>query len=238
MTKLSIVWFSYRPHFEFLVESVRCAASTFPEATLHVVSDSTNPFTGDQVTELETMGVRVKQSSTARNGNLNGCDWALTQMQYLADVPGECVVKVDSDTLLLGREWLDPLLSGAVDAVGFQSSGPRRRAWYGAVYALRVSLLPALAAEVGEYYQFPLGPEDIMIGMASKRLCGSRWLVRGANRNDNQGGSSLSFFIIGQSGVEQVRGAEAVCFHVHRDRKRVSALMREVRRDKHGSNQG
>lgn len=113
----------------------------------------------DPVPEVE--GALIHRTTFPRRGNLNGKDCVrgvLATLDRFAD-EDDYVLKVDSDTLVLGLDWL----KGRTEpAVGLQH--PEMRFFFGAAYALRADRLPEYRAAAMLLPESRTLSEDVEIG--------------------------------------------------------------------------
>lgn len=82
-------------------------------------------------------GVKPLITQFERGGNLNGLGCVtgiVATIGGLAGLSGQPVVKIDSDTILCGRDWLRPVEDGQLDFIGFEGMFPMTAS--GLCYAL------------------------------------------------------------------------------------------------------
>ena len=137
--------FTYPPDYVAAAIAARQAARTGVEPVLCI--DSRDP-------ELAVDGVRVLRTDFPRVGNLNGgaCVRGILETM-LAEADGERILKLDSDTMLFGLDWL----KGRGEAVVGRSSPDR--ALYGFCYSIRRDALAAMLREASTIHD-PFCAED------------------------------------------------------------------------------
>lgn len=161
---IKVVIFSYAGDALEVVECVRGARLALPEAVVTVVDDAHHALPEASKRALVAYGARYRQSVWRRNGNLRGGDCIrgmLSEMSIgLAD--DDVVVKLDSDTVLLGADWVRdvPVLRGAGYVAPCHSSG---RALYGCCYALSGRAEKAAQRALSGAEIADLAPEDLTI---------------------------------------------------------------------------
>jgi len=72
-------------------------------------------------------GVHRLATNFDRGGNLNGlacCTGIVATCLHLATLTGSPVCKIDSDTILLGDDWLSPMIAGNYDYIGYEGCIP------------------------------------------------------------------------------------------------------------------
>jgi hypothetical protein len=114
---------------------------------------------GDPVPVIE--GAEVITTSFKRRGNLNGkecVEGILATLLAVAD-GDEYVLKLDSDTMVLGMGWLHGRTEPAVGLFH-----PGYRIFFGACYALRVDRLPEYQAAAAAMPESISCSEDIEMG--------------------------------------------------------------------------
>lgn len=107
---ITIICYTYRDDAEVTKISLGQAKRLIPEATVIAIDDSHRPMLRKDTLELERLGVCVNYSSHQRNGNLIGPEHTLEHARLMlkhAQEDSDIVVKIDPDTLLLSREWID-----------------------------------------------------------------------------------------------------------------------------------
>lgn len=94
------------------VECVACASRTFPEARVIVADDSNSPMP-EQYRDACSYGADIVTTDFDRGRNLNGPEAVRGILALLSNeaADDDIVLKVDPDTALIGRSWLQPMLT-------------------------------------------------------------------------------------------------------------------------------
>lgn len=145
------------------VECVVCAAQTFPEARI-VVADDANAPTPEQYLTTCAIGSEVVTTEFDRGRNLNGPEAVRGILALLSDgvQDDDIVLKVDPDTALIGRSWLQPMMDNP--EIPFSACGTSYQAAYGCCYALRGRVARELSTIMQDAPLSSICPEDITIG--------------------------------------------------------------------------
>ena len=145
------------------VECVACASRTFPEARVIVADDSNSPMP-EQYRDACSYGADIVTTDFDRGRNLNGPEAVRGILALLSNeaADDDIVLKVDPDTALIGRSWLQPMLTNP--EIPFSACGDERQAAYGCCYALRGHIARELSAIMQDAPLSPICPEDITIG--------------------------------------------------------------------------
>ena len=147
--QLSICWFTFSRDADLLRVSVSAARRVFPNARICIFDERRKDLPRSVVDELAPDIYRV--TDFPRRGNLNGWECSLGILDCLAEAStgGRRVIKMDSDTMLLGDTWLY-----SRDFVGFSTG---RGAWcFGMCYAIYPDLLSRLRSTLESF------PKDMM----------------------------------------------------------------------------
>lgn len=146
------------------VECVACAAQTFPEARIIIADDSAALMPDQYFSSCREAGAVFFITGFDRGRNLNGPEAVRGILSLLSNdaEDGDIVLKVDPDTALIGRSWLQPMVDNP--EIPFSACGDERQAAYGCCYALRGSVAKKLAAVMQDAPLSPICPEDITIG--------------------------------------------------------------------------
>ncbi|MCC8149081.1 hypothetical protein [Akkermansia sp.] len=143
------------------VECVACAAQTFPEARIIVANDGNNPMP-DQC--RDACSCDVVTTDFERGRNLNGPEAVRGILSLLSCgvQDDDIILKVDPDTALIGRSWLQPMLDNP--EIPFSACGTDYQAAYGCCYALRGHIARELSVIMQDAPLSAICPEDITIG--------------------------------------------------------------------------
>lgn len=146
------------------VECVACAAQTFPAARIILADDYTDPMPGQFMRTCQDSGAEMIYTHFDRGRNLNGPEAVRGILSLLSDdaADDDIVLKVDPDTALIGRSWLQPMVDNP--EIPFTACGTSYQAAYGCCYALRGRIARELAAIMQDAPLAPICPEDITIG--------------------------------------------------------------------------
>lgn len=145
------------------VECVACAGRTFPEARVVVADDSRSPMP-EPYRDACSYGADIVTTDFDRGLNLNGPEAVRGILSLLSQdaADDDVVLKVDPDTALIGRSWLQPMLDDS--SVLFTACGTSQQPAYGCCYALRGRVAAELAAVMQDAPLSPICPEDRTIG--------------------------------------------------------------------------
>lgn len=149
---MNAVIFTYPPDFAKAAIAARSLGKLGVKAFLAI--DRKDPLP-----EIE--GAEIIRTSFPRRGNLNGTDviqGILRVLQECAD-DSDYVLKVDSDTLVRGLNWLEGHTEAAVGLYH-----PGQRIFFGACYALRVDRLHEYRSIAAQMPFSKSVHEDIEIG--------------------------------------------------------------------------
>lgn len=159
--KTTAVIFTYPPDFE--IASLAASALRRLGVWVWLAIDS-----ADGLPEIE--GAGLIRTRFDRRGNLNGLDATLGILDCLALAAAqdgaERVLKVDSDTLVRSLDWLEAV----EDVVGCGHDIPPGQQLFGACYAIRPTVLPALRDRVAINGTARSRAEDVLIGNAAEEL--------------------------------------------------------------------
>ena len=105
------------------VECVACAGQTFPEARVIVADDSNAPMP-EPYRDACSYGADIITTDFDRGLNLNGPEAVRGILSLLSQDAAEddIVLKLDPDTALIGRSWLQPMLDDS--SVPFTAGPP------------------------------------------------------------------------------------------------------------------
>lgn len=181
MATIGVLWFTYKPDGEMLLESMRAARRAI-EATEHdhcfyVYDDGMYPVSKDvrRIAEEEYGAVYVK-TFYPRGGNLLGPENLKGQTSAMAAVGNFCdvLIKCDSDTLVLNIDWVEELLDPDCSAVMVGSFKGLKNYPMGNCYAVHTQggkLLRNLAKDVEKFPAWTGCFEDYEVGTRIHRLC-------------------------------------------------------------------
>lgn len=146
------------------VECVACAAQTFPEARIVIADDASAPMPDQYFFSCRQAGADYFMTGFDRGRNLNGPEAVRGILSLLSDdaADDDIVLKVDPDTALIGRSWLQLMMDNP--DIPFTACGTDYQAAYGCCYALRGRIARELAAIMQDAPLSPICPEDITIG--------------------------------------------------------------------------
>lgn len=157
-------WFSYAGDAEILPLSIEAFKIVCPEARLIVVDDAHNPCTAETAKRCKDLGAIWNQSSWERDGNLNGpqCIEGITsEMLFNTRMSSDICIKIDCDTIVANRSWLDRFIVSDCNFTGADDRG----GVYGCCYGLKALTINRLNVMVREN-PLPLGyPEDLGIAI-------------------------------------------------------------------------
>lgn len=120
--------------------------------------------------KLVVDGCEVVRTSFPRNGNLNGMETVIGQLETLrqASDGSHFVLKVDSDSMVFATTWLDGM---SADVVGLRSDeDTNNRSLYGFCYAVAERSLDTMIQLAREMPANPWCPEDIMMATIAERF--------------------------------------------------------------------
>ena len=110
MGNITLICYVYRDDAEIAKISLGQAKKLLPESRVMAIDDAHRPMMRHDVLELKRLGVKVQYSAHNRNGNLIGPEHTLEHVRLMhawATREEDIVIKIDPDTLLLSREWID-----------------------------------------------------------------------------------------------------------------------------------
>lgn len=158
---MTAVIFTYPPDYLAAALAVRYLRKTGVSVVLAV--DESDP-------RVEIEGAAIVRTKFRRNGNLNGMETVIGQLEtLLACCDGsEYILKVDSDSLVMGLGWLE----GRIETVvGLRANdGKHRRSLYGFCYAVREDALPAMLAHARSMPHDEGCHEDITTGIIAAKV--------------------------------------------------------------------
>lgn len=133
--RISAHWFTYEGDGDMLLVSMAAFRKTVPEARLVVINDSHHSATPGVRLACESMGAEWRESTWERGGNLRGNECITGILSELAATSetSDVIIKIDPDTLVIGRDWLDDFLESSSG----MAAADDREAAYGCCYALR-----------------------------------------------------------------------------------------------------
>lgn len=181
MATIGVIWFTYKPDGEMLLESMRAAHRTI-EASGHlpgfyIYDDGMYPISKAVRTTAETKyGAVYVKTFYPRGGNLLGPENLKGQTAAMATVGNFCdvLIKCDSDTLILKTDWVEELLEADCPAVMVGSFKGLKNYPMGNCYAVHTQegkLLRNLAKDVEKYPAWTGCFEDYEVGTRIHRLC-------------------------------------------------------------------
>lgn len=146
------------------VECVACAAQTLPAARIIIADDYTNSMPMQFMRACQDAGAEMVYTHFARGHNLNGPEAVRGILALLSGgaQDDDIILKVDPDTAIIGRSWLQPMLDNP--EIPFTACGDDWHAAYGCCYALRGRVAKDLCAVMQTAPLSPVCPEDIIIG--------------------------------------------------------------------------
>lgn len=178
---ITLHYFTYARHADLIVQTCQAVLKAIDHSpcacgkdiSVVVVDDAANPCPEQTISALEKLGVRCRTSSFPRHGNLNGQSCILGILHELKKSlkrKKDIAVKMDSDTLMLGTEWLEQF---AADKDALVTGSDDRGCIYGMCYALKPVLVDAL---IELFTRCPVGDraqEDVYLGSRARLLARS-----------------------------------------------------------------
>lgn len=155
-------WITYNGDSDVLPLSVAAFRRAVPEARLVIIDDAHNPCKPSTCKACLDMGVEWRYSHWDRQGNLRGpaCISGIFSEYVRSIIDGAgIVVKVDPDTVVLGRQWLDDFIESGAGL----TAGDDRGYMYGCCYAMRADIATELRESFRDRPAQWGGEEDIMI---------------------------------------------------------------------------
>lgn len=172
-SKITAIWYSYKGDEDILPASIRTFRDTIPEARLVIVDDCYCPCSDDTRRACEELGATWRTSTFPRNGNLIGPEPLLgiaeIYNEYAAD--SGIVCKIDCDTLVFSRAWIDRLISHP-EAIIAAAVKRQHHYLFGMAYAIKASAIPSLYEDIRDIPSWPGSLEDFEIGSRLFRLSG------------------------------------------------------------------
>lgn len=145
-----------------------------------VIDDATQPCPPETREACVAHDVEWLESDYWRMGSLNGQYCIMGMLRDMCDhacadaVDDPIVVKIDSDTIVRGVEWLQRF---AVDRTALVTGADDRGNMYGMCYALRWGLVPDIIRSLERVPVHRMAPEDQIIGYRARLLGGEgAWL--------------------------------------------------------------
>lgn len=176
--RIVCVWFTFKDDGEQCLTSLAFAQKAFGEdSAYYFAEDGAAPLELAARQKLEAHGATVLTTRWNRRGNIKG-DAHLrgaTQLYFELAMAhdADVIVKLDSDTALLSRKWVDALLwrdGGAIFAGAF---GARPDYAYGLAYAIKgINTLEKLYHDCAAYPAYDYALEDFEIGHRLARIAG------------------------------------------------------------------
>lgn len=170
-------WFSYAGNEGLLPICLEAFRLAVPEARMVVVDDGHNS-SSDYIRHVcEYLEADWRTSYFHRAGNLRGADCItgiLDELVRSVNEGAEVVIKMDPDTLIFGRSWLDRFW----DSTTGLTAADDRDAMYGCCYALGADHVLGLQ---GSFRQFPAHDytvEDVAIASRFLRIYGQSSFLR------------------------------------------------------------
>lgn len=183
---LTIFVFTYRGDESLIKGCVTNMRWCFPEARIVVADDAANPLTKPVLAD----GILYVRTNFPRLGNLNGRDCILGELQTFLDYsrPGDLIIKVDTDTMLIDREYMRNLCFSGLLHVGVRTASS---IWGGYFYLLTRELVMTVQRAVQSLDLAFFCGEDAVIGGLAYALAPKRahYLID----NVLQGGPSGAF---------------------------------------------
>lgn len=181
--EIDIIFFTYKSDELCLEQSIRAIRKTFPEATVYIYDDALYPVD----TFYRELGDVYTQTHFKRNGNLKGKECCLGMYNIFNNHKNKYIIKVDSDTLVTGKDWLEPLLTNQCKFLGFTVEEHGFPYVCGPCYAFHSSIMPPIIkmAELTTSFNRMLHwPEDYVLGrLAALYLNDSDYCVQHINKS-------------------------------------------------------
>lgn len=173
--KITAIWFSYAGDQDILPYSLKSFRDVVPEARLIVVDDCYVPCSAEIRGKCETLGVEWRLGSFPRNGNLLGPEplLGMAEIYYEASLASDIVCKVDCDTFVFSRNWIDRL---AEDREAVIAAAVKRQHHYlfGMAYAMKSAVIKDLYEDIRDIPSWPGTLEDFEIGSRLFRISGKK----------------------------------------------------------------
>lgn len=153
---------SYQGNEKILLIALKAFHAAVPEARLIVVDDKHQPCSPWVKIECLLLGAEWRESSWPRGGNLReapAISGVLRELCQSVLDGAEIVIKLDPDTLITGRSWLDDFISSQA----LLTAADDRGYMYGCCYAMRADLALELFRSFQQYPPHGGAVEDIAI---------------------------------------------------------------------------
>lgn len=123
--KVEFFYFTCRRDYDQLFPSIRMVRHHFPYARIILAVDCYDFFTLSQHQSFysEFVNITIEGTTFPRRGNLKGGECLKGMWRFIAENKStdiEAVIKIDSDVLLLQRDWIDDFV---IDNIGMKMVG-------------------------------------------------------------------------------------------------------------------
>lgn len=176
------VWFTYSRDEPLVKRSIEAAMLTLGDDAFYLVADDGFSSCSEDFTAwCADRRVFYIQTLWSRDRNLLGPEHLKGATRLMAEVAAFCtvVVKIDSDALLMRRDWLDRLADSRTAVMTGSYKGLHNYPM-GNCYALKADVCTTLAADCETYPAWAHSFEDYEIGVRLHRLSGGnpRYAIR------------------------------------------------------------
>lgn len=180
--RFGCVWFTYSRDEEIVRLSLAAARLTLgDEALLVVADDGFSPCSEGFEQVCREIGAVYLQTLWSRDRNLLGPEHLKGATRLMAEIAEHCevVVKIDSDAVLMGCDWLERLEASTVATMSGSYKGLHNYPM-GNCYAVRAEVCAALAEDCETYPAWAHSFEDYEVGVRLHRLSGgnARYSIR------------------------------------------------------------
>lgn len=176
------IWFTYSRDEALVRLSIEAAKLTLGKDAVYIVADDGfSPCSEAFADWCAEQGVIYLQTIWSRDRNLLGPDHLKGATRLMAEVGEHCkiVVKIDSDAVLMRRDWLNRLADSGVATMTGSYKGLHNYPM-GNCYAVRGDVCAALAEDCETYPAWAHSFEDYEVGVRLHRLSGEnpRYAIR------------------------------------------------------------
>lgn len=176
---ITVHYFTYSGHADLIVWNLEASLTALNQSgyvygkdiKMVVVDDAARPCPAETIEKIKNWGVEYRQSKFARNGNLNGqaCIMGILE-EFKKSMKGrkrDVVIKMDSDTLLLGTKWIRDFVQ---DKAALATASDDRGCFYGMCYGLKASMVEALIELFTRCPASDRAQEDVCMGSRARLI--------------------------------------------------------------------
>lgn len=179
--RFGCLWFTYSRDEHIVRRSIESARLTLGAAVYVVADDGFSPCSEYFADWCAERGVVYLQTLWSRDRNLLGPEHLKGATRLMAEVAAHCkvVVKIDSDAILMRRDWLDRLADSRVAVMSGSYKGLHNYPM-GNCYAVKAEVCAALAEDCETFPAWAHSFEDYEVGVRLHRLSGGnpRYTIR------------------------------------------------------------